>query len=342
MAYKEIITELYQWQYDEKLYQEYYFMEKTPEKTAEFLKKYADHSIEANWAVDPENFDEHEKEEEFIADCSNVSLVKHPRYIPLFYHEHDFFEMVYVLSGSCTNYYEDTEENLAAGDLSLIAPGVVHGLRAAQDDSIIINILIRRSTFMDIFYNTVRDKSQISSFFVGNLYSREKIRYLLFHTEGDLVIRNYILDMYKEQKDCDEYSDRIICSILTLFFVELTRRHGGHLSIPDNTREKTEEQSAMLSYMIANCSTVTLKELAERFHFSVPYCSKLIKSISGKTFSNLLTEIRLRQGEQFLLGSQLSVEDISARVGYRNPESFIRAFRRLYQDTPSQYRRKNK
>lgn len=342
MEYKEIIAQLNQWQYDEKIYREYFFIDKTPEKMAEFQRKYADHSTEANWAVNPDTLNRHAKEEEFIAECNNVSLVRHPRYIPLFYHEHDFFEMIYVLSGSCTNYYEDTEENLKAGDLCLIAPGVVHGIHVVRDDSIIINILIRCSTFMDIFYNTVRDKTQISSFFVGNLYSREKIRYLLFRTEDDLVIRNYILDMYKEQKNCDEYSDRIICSILTLFFVELTRRHGGHLSIPDNTREKTEEQSAMLSYMIANCSTVTLKELAERFHFSVPYCSKLIKSISGKTFSNLLTEIRLRQGEQLLLGSQLSVEDISARVGYRNPESFIRAFRRLYYDTPSQYRRKNK
>ena len=342
MEYREIIAQLHQWQYDEKLYREYFFIDKTPEKMAEFQRKYADHSTEANWAVNPDTLNRHAKEEEFIAECNNVSLVRHPRYIPLFYHEHDFFEMIYVLSGSCTNYYEDTEENLKAGDLCLIAPGVVHGIHVVRDDSIIINILIRCSTFMDIFYNTVRDKTQISSFFVGNLYSREKIRYLLFRTEDDLVIRNYILDMYKEQKNCDEYSDRIICSILTLFFVELTRRHGGHLSIPDNTREKTEEQSAMLSYMIANCSTVTLAELAERFHFSVPYCSKLIKSISGKTFSNLLTEIRLRQGEQLLLGSQLSVEDISARVGYRNPESFIRAFRRLYYDTPSQYRRKNK
>lgn len=342
MEYKEIIAQLNQWQYDEKIYREYFFIDKTPEKMAEFQRKYADHSTEANWAVNPDTLNRHAKEEEFIAECNNVSLVRHPRYIPLFYHEHDFFEMIYVLSGSCTNYYEDTEENLKAGDLCLIAPGVVHGIHVVRDDSIIINILIRCSTFMDIFYNTVRDKTQISSFFVGNLYSREKIRYLLFRTEDDLVIRNYILDMYKEQKDCDEYSDRIICSILTLFFVELTRRHGEHLSIPDNTREKTEEQSAMLSYMIANCSTVTLKELAEKFHFSVPYCSKLIKSISGKTFSNLLTEIRLRQGEQLLLGSQLSVEDISARVGYKNPESFIRAFRRLYQETPSQYRRKNK
>ena len=196
--------------------------------------------------------------------------------------------------------------------------------------------------FMDIFYNTVRDKTQISGFFVGNLYSREKIRYLLFRTKNDTVIRNYILDMYREQKTSDSFSDRIICSILTLFFVELTRRHGKNVSIPDNRRERTEQESEMLAYMMGHCSTVTLNELAEKFHFSVPYCSKLIKSISGKTFSNLLTEIRLQHGEQLLLYSQLSVEDISDRVGYKNPESFIRAFRRLYNDTPSQYRRKNK
>ena len=154
--------------------------------------------------------------------------------------------------------------------------------------------------------------------------------------------KSNLLDMYREQKTGDSFSDRIICSILTLFFVELTRRHGNNVSIPDSRRDRTQQESEMLAYMIGNCSTVTLNKLAEEFHFSVPYCSKLIKSITGKTFSNLLTEIRLQQGEQLLLYSQLSVEDISDKVGYRNPESFIRAFRQLHNDTPSQYRRKNK
>ena len=342
MTYEELIHDLQKLSWEEEIYREYYYMEKTPENIEKFLGKYKDHEKEAGWCVYEETLNRHMYEDQFIPSCSNVSLNKPPRYFPAFYHKHDFFEIVYVLSGNYKNSFGDSEEELKPGDLCLIAPNTVHSVHTVNDDSIIFNILIRRSTFMDIFYNTVRDKSQISSFFVGNLYSREKIRYLLFHTEGDEIIRNYILDMYKEQKHCDEYTDRIICSILTLFFVELTRRHGKNISIPDMKREKTEEESRMLSYMIANSSTVTLSELAEEFHFSVPYCSKLIKNISGKTFSNLLTEIRLQQGEQLLLYSQMSVEDISDRVGYKNPESFIRAFRRFYQDTPSQYRRKNK
>lgn len=342
MKYDDLIQELNTWEYDEKIYREYYFMEKTPENISGFAARNSDHKKEVEWAQNPKKVNAHSREDAFIPQGYNVSLVKHPRYFPLFYHEHDFFEIIYVLSGTCTNSFRDSTEKLTAGDLCLIAPDVRHGILAVEDDSVILNILIRRSTFMDIFYNTVRDKTQISGFFVGNLYSREKIRYLLFRTKNDTVIRNYILDMYREQKTSDSFSDRIICSILTLFFVELTRRHGKNVSIPDNRRERTEQESEMLAYIMGNCSTVTLNELAEKFHFSVPYCSKLIKSISGKTFSNLLTEIRLQHGEQLLLSSQLSVEDISDRVGYKNPESFIRAFRRLYNDTPSQYRRKNK
>lgn len=343
--YKDLVRKLNTWKYDEKIHREYYFMEKTPENIAKFEERHSGHcefEKDVEWAVHPEKINEYSREDMFIPTGYNVSLVKHPRYFPLFYHEHDFFEMIYVLSGNCNNFFQDSTEKLTAGDLCLIAPNVRHGILAVEDDSIILNILIRRSTFMDIFYNTVRDKTQISSFFVGNLYFREKIRYLLFHTKNDTVIRNYILDMYREQKTGDSFSDRIICSILTLFFVELTRRHGNNVSIPDSRRDRTQQESEMLAYMIGNCSTVTLNKLAEEFHFSVPYCSKLIKSITGKTFSNLLTEIRLQQGEQLLLYSQLSVEDISDKVGYRNPESFIRAFRQLHNDTPSQYRRKNK
>ena len=310
--YKDLVRKLNTWKYDEKIHREYYFMEKTPENIAKFEERHSGHcefEKDVEWAVHPEKINEYSREDMFIPTGYNVSLVKHPRYFPLFYHEHDFFEMIYVLSGNCNNFFQDSTEKLTAGDLCLIAPNVRHGILAVEDDSIILNILIRRSTFMDIFYNTVRDKTQISSFFVGNLYFREKIRYLLFHTKND---------------------------------VELTRRHGNNVSIPDSRRDRTQQESEMLAYMIGNCSTVTLNKLAEEFHFSVPYCSKLIKSITGKTFSNLLTEIRLQQGEQLLLYSQLSVEDISDKVGYRNPESFIRAFRQLHNDTPSQYRRKNK
>lgn len=339
MDYEAMLEKLKIWRRDELIYRDYYHMKHDPKSQEELLAKYPDDRGTTEIALHPENIAPFSQEDTFICSCRNVSIIKHPRYIPVFYHEHAFFEMIYVLSGECTQRFREQQIQLKAGDLCLMAPNVVHGIEAIKDDCVILNILIRRSTFLDIFYNTVRDKSQISLFFIGNIYAKRKIRFLIFHTDCDTLIRNYILDMYQEQENADEFSDRIICSQLTIFFTELTRRHREHLEIPDARKERSEYESALINYIISNCSTVTLNSLAEQFHFSVPYCSKLIKSISGMTFTSLLTNIRLQQGEQLLMLSQLSVEDISDKVGYKNPESFIRAFKRQYNMTPSQYRK---
>lgn len=327
------------WQKDELIYKDYHFAKKDKKSRQYLLSKYPDDEETVDIALHPENIASYTPEDTFIGCRRNVQIIKHPRYLPVFYHEHAFFEIIFVLSGQCTQKFKNSQVRLRTGDLCLLAPNVVHGIEAFGDDCIILNILVRKSTFLDIFYNAIRDKSQISLFFVGNIYSRKKIRFLLFHTEKDMVIRNYILDMYAEQLNQDEFSDRIICSVLTIFFTQLTRRHREHLEIPDEQKQKSDLESALINYMVANCSTVTLSDLAEKFHFSVPYCSKLVKSISGLTFSSLLTNIRLQQGEQLLALSQLSVEDISDKVGYKNPESFIRAFKRQYNITPSQYRK---
>ena len=52
-----------------------------------------------------------------------------------------------------------------------------------------------------------------------------------------------------------------------------------------------------------------------------------------------IARIRLQQAATLLKTTQLRVEDVSEAVGYKNPETLIRAFRRAYGKTPSQYRR---
>lgn len=222
----------------------------------------------------------------------------------------------------------------------MIAPGVRHGIQVFDDNSLVVNILIRRSTFMDIFFNTIRTKSQIAMFFLGSLYKKRRIEYLIFRTAQDEVIRNYVLEMYMEQICQDDFSDRIMCSILTIFFNQLTRRHGKTVEIKNQDKLHDPYQEEMLNYIINNYNSVSIKSLAEHFHFSEPYCSIIVKEISGATFSELLTSIRMQQGENLLTQTQLSIEAISEQVGYKNPESFIRAFKRIYHVSPSQYRKK--
>ena len=145
--------------------------------------------------------------------------------------------------------------------------------------------------------------------------------------------------MYREQFQTDAYADNIACSFLGIFFSQLTRRHGDTVEIPGKIGKKTEYDDEMLRYIFRNYDTATLEDVAAQFHFSKPYCSRRIIGITGMSFSELLTRIRLQNGENMLTYTQMSIADISERVGYKNPETFVRCFERYYQMTPGQYRK---
>lgn len=338
MKYDLILNNLSNWGKDESLYRKYYQLKDNAEALNEFLEEINDETELKEFMIHPESIPQYLKEDEYISNNHNVSIIKHPRFIPFFFHEHSFFEIVYVLSGTCKQRIRGKTFTFVQGDLCLIPPNVEHGLEVF-DDSLILNILIRRSTFLDIFINTMRDKTEISFFFLENIYAKQKVRYLIYHTNEDELIRNYILDMYFEQINSDEYSDQIICSILNILFMQLTRRYKKSLEIPEVNQKGKAYENQFLNYILNNYSTVTLKELSEHFSFSVPYCSKLIKSLTGYNFSELLTSIRMQQGESLLLLTQLSIAEISDKIGYEHPETFVRAFKRNFGTNPSQYRK---
>ena len=341
MLYEQILETLHAYDKIELICKEYYELPKTPQALEAFFQKYKDIPESATISVlHPEILEDHLAEHNYILPGRNVAITHPPRFAPGFHHDHHFFEMIYVLSGTCTQIFSDKTITLKQGDLCIMAPGVTHAIEV-YDESVILNIMIRQSTFLDIFLNTVRDKTQISMFFLNNIYEKDKIPYLLFHTGEDLKIRNYILDMYIEQLEGDEYSDRIICSILTIFFTQLIRLHQKNMEIPAAQNSRSKYETEVFNYIVNHYATVTLEGVAEHFHFSVPYCSKLIKKVSGQNFSNLLENVRLQQGENFLRFTKLSIAEISDRIGFKNSETFIRMFKRRHNMTPTQFRKIN-
>lgn len=338
MNYELIIKKLTQFDDEELFYKEFYDLKNAGQSVDTFLKKNQSRKELLGYILHTEMLENKRPEEEFFAPGRNTAIVKHPRYFPVFHHEHSFFEMIYVFSGKCIQHFSSKTVELKEGDLCIMAPDVTHAIEVF-DDSLVLNILIRHSTFMDIFINTVRDKTQISMFFLNNIYAKKKMPYLLFHTRKDLVIRNYILDMYLEQIQPDEFSDRIICSIMTIFFTQLIRRHKKNLIVPQFYAPKNAYENDLFNYIVNNYAETSLEEVAGYFHFSVPYCSKIIKEAAGCTFSELQENIRLQQSENYLLYTQLSVADISEKIGFKNPETFIRMFKRHRQITPSSFRK---
>ena len=108
--------------------------------------------------------------------------------------------------------------------------------------------------------------------------------------------------------------------------------------LPKDKPADSEIALTLARYLQANATDVTLVKLAEDFHYSPEYASRLIKRSTGQTFIQLLTSIRMENAKQLLRDTTLSVMDIALHVGYDSSEHFIRTFRKHTGNTPSEYR----
>ncbi|MCR4843161.1 MAG: 2-isopropylmalate synthase [Eubacterium sp.] len=113
-------------------------------------------------------------------------------------------------------------------------------------------------------------------------------------------------------------------------------------SVRNNSSDGDDRMSGITEFIRGNYKNVTLDSLSEKFKLTKPYISKYIKESSGRTFSDIVKEVRLEKSKFLLKTTSMSVEGISEAVGYANVEHFIRLFKKRYGDTPMQYRSREK
>ena len=248
------------------------------------------------------------EEADFFQKGFDCQIYQHLRYLPCNWHTHTFFEVVCLLKGSCTNYILNHELDMKPGDICIIAPDTRHAISAFSDDSIILNILLRTSTFETAFYGSMSDSDILSDFFMRTLYHSPSHPYLLFHTEGDLVIQQQICQIFRESKEQQSYKNRMLNSLISTFFIQLLRRHGTHVVVPDISDQKEENENLLfiLKYMQSHYSTLTLKELSSFFNYSERQLQRIIKASTGLSFSDNIQKLKMRQAARLLSDSSRS------------------------------------
>lgn len=344
MNTQELYEKLREFNEDELFYRNYYDAKQNQWKLDEFLngldyKKILDRRLiitEVNTGYMPSDMtDETYFEPE---DKNSIVISKHNRFTPAFRHRHIFFEMIYVLSGSCIQQIGQEEIRLCEGEFCLMAPDVAHSI-SVFDASIVINILIRRSTFEDIFYDILRDTNKIAVFFNQSLFANMQNTHLIFDTGRDRMLLEHVLTMFLEYINKDKYYEKILNSQLMILFGKLLQIYEDCIKYPPQTRKTNETCMHIIAYIEDHYQTVTLSEICEHFHFSQAYCSRLIKAHTGKSFTAIVQSIKFKKAVSLLENSNISISEISRMVGFENVEHFNRLFRKIYQATPGQYRK---
>jgi AraC family transcriptional regulator, regulatory protein of adaptative response / methylphosphotriester-DNA alkyltransferase methyltransferase len=85
-------------------------------------------------------------------------------------------------------------------------------------------------------------------------------------------------------------------------------------------------------------SDLTLDDIAHRVASSRRQLQRAYAEIGRTTFRDHLTGVRMDRAADMLHSERLSVREVAARVGYRQPAQFAKAFRRHIGLSPSEYR----
>jgi len=89
-----------------------------------------------------------------------------------------------------------------------------------------------------------------------------------------------------------------------------------------------------------NHKKASLDFVAEEMCLSPKYLSRLFNEYNEMTFRDYKISVKIQKACELLERSSYPVTDISYQLGYQNPESFMRLFKRETKMTPSEYRRK--
>lgn len=116
----------------------------------------------------------------------------------------------------------------------------------------------------------------------------------------------------------------------------------------DSARRQEEEQPGSIEQTVKQVrdyifshymdAELSVNSIAEIQHLHPVYLNRIFKRMTGKTISHFIVSTRMDIAVKLLAETNLPLNDIAERVGYRTYSNFFLAFKNTYQCSPIQYR----
>jgi AraC-like DNA-binding protein len=279
----------------------------------------------------------------------------------MFCHD-NFFMLTVIRAGHGTSIIDKRSYNIVRGDVFIISPGMIHGIRDFQGIE------------LDAFY------------FQTSLFSRPELAALrqlkgfwrLLMQEGNLspaLRENPRLHLSPEQhrvvEEITQVIDREISKPAPLgpllarqhFFYLLACLAEWHSVRRSGDKNKKIESSASISVVDESSSEaanpyatniadvirfceenfhqpITVPQLAARMFLSSSHFSRIFIAATGSPPAAYLRRLRLERAQRLLSTTSLTVAEIAQQIGMQNSQQLSHAFRDAYATTPRSYRAK--
>lgn len=241
-------------------------------------------------------------------------------------HSHSFAEILFVMKGKGTIFYDNEMREVTKGDIVIYNAGLPH--REQSSDSDPLELL-----FIGL------DKVEITDMPFNHLIPSG---YSIIYSTGDMedTFRAYFTTIVDEMAGKDKFYIEIAKNAaitLVMYLFRLINRY-------DDVSKMFEYDSVIndvLKYVDSHyLEPISLDDIAAACHISKSYLSHMFSDIKKQTVTQYILDKRLANSKQLLEKTDLTVEEIALSSGFNNSSYFSRVFKEYYNMTPLSFRKK--
>lgn len=279
----------------------------------------------------------------FMKSHEKITFNKHPRFIEVNDHKHDFLELTYAYKGDFTQVINGKRILMQEGDITVLDRNIIHRIEPVSKDSLVINIIMKEDYFNEQLLMRLSENNLFSEFIISALYKTSlKGNYLYFSPGKNIRIKNYIESIIWEIKYPKLGSQEFINCNTILLFTELMRtmKDESSLTFEEKNQHKKTSVSvfALLQFINEHFMELSLEQTAEKLHIHPRYLSRLLKKYTGKGYMEIILDLRLEKAAFLLQNTQLTINEIGEKSGFSNMNHFYNHFKKTYNKTPKEFR----
>ena len=248
----------------------------------------------------------------------------------------NFFELLYIVSGTGVQTINENRLSYEPGHLFLITPQDSHSLEIKSATTIF------QLRFTDIYIKN-------GPFTSNNLYKLEYILQHAHHQPGCILkratdknlVHPVIEAIRHEYHNPTLYNTELIQLLINTLIVIIARNISEYL--PENINKQSDSKAhTLLEYIQTNIyepEKLSVTIMSEKFGISETYLGRYFKKQANETLQDYISKYRIKLVENRLLYSDLRVGEIASELGFNDESHLNKIFKKHRGTTPSAFRK---
>lgn len=254
-------------------------------------------------------------------------------------HQHLFFELVYILSGTGVQCINQNKFSYCPGHMFLITPEDCHSFTIETTTE----FFFLRFTDIYLHANTFQtDDIQRLEFILQN--ANHQPGCILRNQSDKLLVQPLVEAIIREYAQWDRYNKELIRQLVNTLIVIVTRNIARYL--PQQVQAHTDERALDILHYIQNHihepEKIRAEAVSQHFGLSETYLGRYFKKHTQETMQQYITNYRTKLIEARLQHSDLRINEIAYELGFTDESHLNKFFKKQRGISPTVFRRQQK